>query len=128
MLKDNHAFPSFAVDNLDRAEEFYGQTLGLDVKRDQQMGLLELHLTDGFQCMVYPKPDYQPATFTVFNFLTKDLEKTVDELTEKGVPFEHYDTSELKTNAKGIADGTPGPSIAWFKDPAGNILAVIEDK
>ena len=128
MLENNHVMPSFAVDDIDEAEQFYGQTLGLKAERDKEMGHINLHLAGGLTVMVYPKPDYQPATFTILNFMVKDLDQMVDDLATKGVPFEHYDTPDFKTNAKGIAEGAPGPRIAWFTDPAGNIFSLIEDK
>ena len=121
MLETNKAFSSFSVDDLQQAKEFYGQTLGLKVKESEEG--LELHPgeTDVF---IYPKPNHKPATFTVLNFLVSDIEATVDELNNKGVQFEHYD-GEIKTDAKGI-HRNGGPTIAWFKDPAGNILSVLE--
>jgi predicted enzyme related to lactoylglutathione lyase len=124
MLTDSHAFSGFAVDDLDKAKEFYGQTLGLKVTLNE-MSILELHLAGGHTVIVYPKPNHVPATFTVLNFPVDDVEKTVDELTGAGVKFEHYDQGELKTDEKGIARGL-GPTIAWFTDPAGNILSVLE--
>ena len=121
MLETNKAFSSFSVDDLQKAKEFYTQTLGLKVKESEEG--LELHPgeTDVF---IYPKPNHKPATFTVLNFLVSDIEATVDELKNKGVQFEHYD-GEIKTDAKGI-HRNGGPTIAWFKDPAGNILSVLE--
>jgi catechol 2,3-dioxygenase-like lactoylglutathione lyase family enzyme len=121
MLETNKAFSSFSVDDLQKAKEFYAQTLGLKVKESEEG--LELHPgeTDVF---IYPKPNHKPATFTVLNFLVSDIEATVDELKNKGVQFEHYD-GEITTDAKGI-HRNGGPTIAWFKDPAGNILSVLE--
>ncbi len=121
MLETNKAFSSFSVDDLQAAKQFYGSTLGLKVKESKEG--LELHPgeTDVF---IYPKPNHTPATFTVLNFLVDDIDTAVDELKQKGVRFEHYE-GEIKTNEKGIhRDG--GPSIAWFKDPSGNILSVLE--
>jgi len=121
------AFSSFSTDDLKRAEEFYGQTLGLKVENDTTMGLLKLNLPGGATVMVYPKPNHVPAGFTVLNLMVGDIDKAVDELTAKGVVFEKYDG--FKQDAKGIArskNPQDGPSIAWFKDPAGNIIAVLE--
>jgi catechol 2,3-dioxygenase-like lactoylglutathione lyase family enzyme len=123
MLESSKAFSSFAVNDLNQAKQFYAETLGVKVSESKEG--LELHPgnTDVF---IYPKPDHQPATFTVLNFLVKDIEGAVDELTQKGVSFEHYD-GEIKTDEKGIHHNG-GPTIAWFKDPAGNILSVIEQE
>ena len=121
MLETSKAFSSFSVGDLQEAKQFYGNTLGLKVKESKEG--LELHPgeTDVF---IYPKPNHTPATFTVLNFLVDDIDTAVDELKQKGVRFEHYE-GEIKTNEKGIhRDG--GPSIAWFKDPSGNILSVLE--
>ena len=124
----NKAFSSFSVDDAKKAKEFYSKTLGLEVKDIPNMdGLLKMHFGDGSSLMIYQKPNHVPATFTVLNFHVKDVEKAVDELTAKGVKFEVYDEPNLKTNEKGILSGG-GPKIAWFKDPAGNILCVIEEK
>jgi len=123
MLEDSKAFSGFAVDDLERAKQFYGEVLGLDV-RENTAGL-ELHLGGGTAVFVYPKPNHTPATFTVLNFPVSDVESTVDELTKRGVTFQHYDQPELKTDAKGIARDL-GPTIAWFTDPAGNILSVLD--
>lgn len=115
------AFASFSVDDLQKAKHFYGEALGLDVS-ESEMGL-QLHPghTDIF---IYPKPNHSPASFTVLNFEVDDINTAVEELKSKGVRFEQYD-GEIKTDEKGIhRDG--GPSIAWFKDPAGNILSVLE--
>jgi catechol 2,3-dioxygenase-like lactoylglutathione lyase family enzyme len=128
MLQDSHAFSGFSVDDVAKAKAFYAETLGLKVT--DQMGGLQLHIEGGNPIFVYSKPDHQPATFTILNFPVKDVEKTVDDLTANGVQFEHYDDEYLKTNEKGICigDGVDGPkAIAWFKDPAGNILSVLEE-
>lgn len=125
MFKNSKAFSSFSVDNLQKAKEFYGQTLGVEVK-DDPMGLLNLHLANGFEVMIYPKDNHTPAIYTVLNFLVNNIDQTVDELIKKGIHFEHYQ-GEIKTDEKGISRDE-GPSIAWFKDPAGNILSVIEEK
>ena len=121
MLNSSGAFSSFAVSDLQKAKQFYAETLGIDVKESKEG--LELH-PENTDVFIYPKPDHQPATFTVLNFLVDDIEATVDELNQKGVRFEQYE-GEIKTDEKGI-HRNGGPTIAWFKDPAGNILSVIE--
>ena len=125
MFKHTKAFSSFSVNDLEKAKEFYSKTLGLDVT-DNPMGLIELKIA-GNNIMVYPKPNHEPATFTVLNFPVDDVEKAVDELTAKGVAFEQYE-GEIKTDEKGISRDNGGPTIAWFKDPAGNILSVLQEK
>ncbi len=123
MLKDNRTFSSFSADDIPRAKQFYAETLGLEV--EEQMGGLALHLGGG-DTFVYPKDDHAPATFTVLNFLVDDIDAAVDRLTEAGVAFEQYE-GEIETDEKGIARGPgDGPTIAWFKDPAGNILSVLQ--
>ncbi|ETZ20904.1 VOC family protein [Pedobacter sp. V48] len=124
MLQNSKAFSSFSANDLEKAKEFYQSTLGLDV-RIGQMDTLELHITGSIPVLIYPKPDHVPATFTVLNFPVESVEGAVDHLVEKGVQFEHYDFAGLKTDEKGIFRGD-GPVIAWFKDPAGNILSVLE--
>jgi len=121
MLQTKSAFSSFSVNDLKQAKDFYAQTLGLKVK-ESEMGL-EIHPGDT-DVFIYPKPNHTPAGFTVLNFLVDDIDKAVDELKQKGVRFEQYD-GEIKTNEKGIHHNG-GPTIAWFKDPAGNILSVLE--
>ena len=125
MFKDSKAFSTFSVDDVPRAKEFYGGTLGLDVS--EEMGGLGLHLAGGGEVFVYPKEDHVPATFTVLNFPVEDIDEAVDRLTEAGVSFEHYEGA-MATDDKGIfrGDGRESPTIAWFRDPAGNILSVIE--
>jgi catechol 2,3-dioxygenase-like lactoylglutathione lyase family enzyme len=125
MFSSNHAFSGFSVDDLQKAKEFYGKTLGMKVT-ENQMGLLELEIANGSKVIVYPKPNHTPATFTILNFPVADVEAAVDELTRAGVRFEIYDMPDLKTDSKGIAKDGQGPTIAWFKDPAGNILSVLE--
>ncbi|MEJ7570027.1 MAG: VOC family protein [Gaiellaceae bacterium] len=124
MFKDAKAFSTFSVDDVPRAKEFYGKTLGLDVA--DEMDGLALHLAGGGEVFVYPKEeDHAPASFTVLNFPVENdeaIEKAVDRLTEAGVEFERYEGME--PDEKGIHRGQ-GPTIAWFKDPAGNILSVI---
>jgi catechol 2,3-dioxygenase-like lactoylglutathione lyase family enzyme len=125
MLADSKAFSGFAVDDLDRARDFYGDTLGLSTEvLDEQNGLLSLHLAGGRDTLVYLKPDFVPATYTILNFPVADVEAAVDELGSRGVTFERYDG--FGQDEKGIARGA-GPPIAWFKDPAGNILSVLEE-
>ena len=123
MFKNTPAFSGFSVDDLEKAKEFYGQTLGLDVT--EANGLLQLHIAGGTTIVVYPKDNHVPATFTILNFPVSNIEQTVDDLTARGVHFEHYNIGDLVTDEKGIARGG-GPNIAWFTDPAGNILSVIE--
>jgi catechol 2,3-dioxygenase-like lactoylglutathione lyase family enzyme len=117
------SFSSFSTNNLEEAKKFYGETLGLKVSQNE-MGLLELHTAGDVTVLIYPKPNHVPATFTVLNFPIENIDKTVDELVKQGVVFEHYDEANLKTDDKGICRGKP--NVAWFKDPAGNILSVIE--
>ena len=125
MLQSSKAFSSFAVNDIKQAKKFYQNLLGLTVK-DNPMGLIELHIKGGNAVLLYPKADHVPATFTVLNFPVSDIEKTVDSLMVKGIVFEQYE--QLKTDHKGISRNEHAPTIAWFKDPAGNILAVIELK
>ncbi len=125
MLKNTNAFSGFSVDSLEKAKEFYSKILELEVAGNK-MGLLELHISGGNNIVIYPKPNHIPATFTILNFPVKNVEKTVDDLVKAGVRFEHYG-GELKTDEKGIFRGG-GQLIAWFKDPAGNILSVIEEQ
>ena len=128
MLKDSKAFSSFSVNDPQKAKTFYGQTLGLEVSDVPEMqGLLQLRLVGGNVVMIYPKANHAPATFTILNFPVSDVEETVDKLTRLGVRFERYDDKDIKTDAKGIFRGQ-GPDIAWFKDPAGNILSVLKQK
>jgi predicted enzyme related to lactoylglutathione lyase len=124
MFKHTKAFSSFSVNDLQKAQKFYSEMLGVDVVEMKEMGLLELRIEDSVKIMIYPKPDHTPATFTILNFPVKDIEVAVDELTKRGVRFEQYE-GQLKTDEKGIFRGE-GPKIAWFKDPAGNILSVLE--
>jgi predicted enzyme related to lactoylglutathione lyase len=127
MFRDSPAFASFSVDDTEKARTFYGQKLGLDVRDGQQPGIIELHLGDGAQVMVYPKGnDHKPATFTVLNFAVKDIDRAVDDLNRVGIEMERYDMGGGTGDAKGIQRDERGPAIAWFKDPAGNILSVLE--
>jgi len=128
MLKSSKAFSSFSVNDSEKAKQFYTKTLGLEVSEVPEMkGLLNLHVKGSENIMIYPKPNHQPATFTVLNFMVKDVEKTVDELTGKGVKFEIFDEKDLKTDKKGISRGQ-GQTIAWFKDPAGNFISIMEER
>jgi catechol 2,3-dioxygenase-like lactoylglutathione lyase family enzyme len=125
MLANTKAFSGFAVDDLDKAREFYGDTLGLNVSvLDEGSGLLTLQLAGDRDTLVYQKPDFTPATYTILNFAVDDIDAAVDELSARGVSFERYDG--FNQDEKGISRGN-GPSIAWFTDPAGNILAVLEE-
>ena len=123
MFKDSKSFSSFSVNDLKKAKAFYGGTLGLGVTESEEG--LELHLAGGNTVFLYAKPNHTPASFTVLNFPVNDIEEAVDELVDLGLRLEHYDLPDLKTDKRGIARG-PGPKIAWFKDPAGNILSVLE--
>jgi predicted enzyme related to lactoylglutathione lyase len=124
MLNPKNAFTSFSVNDIAKAKEFYGKTLGVEVSSGPE-GTLVLPLSGGAKALMYPKANHQPATFTVLNFPVDNVEKAVDELKQRGVQFEIYNEPNLKTDAKGISRGN-GPTIAWFKDPAGNILSVLE--
>lgn len=124
MFKNTKAFSGFSVNDLPKAKTFYGQTLGLDVS--EIPAGLELHTGGGARIIIYPKPNHTPATFTILNFPVDNIEQAVAELTQRGVRFEKYDFGDLKTDEKGIFRGR-GPNIAWFKDPAGNILSVLEE-
>ena len=122
MFANTPAFSGFAVDDIDAARTFYGDTLGLSVE-DGPMGILTLQLAGDRPTMIYPKPDFSPATYTILNFQVEDVGAAVDELTARGVEMERYEGFEQ--DEKGIARGQ-GPDIAWFKDPAGNILSVLK--
>ena len=126
MFKDTKAFSSFSVDDLQRAKQFYGETLGLDVVESPEG--LELHIAGGTPVFVYPSDNYTPPKHTVLNFPVEDIEAAVDELAKRGVSMEHYDLPEIKTDEKGIfRGGEGGPrAIAWFKDPADHVLSVLE--
>ena len=125
MLKKNKAFSGFSVNDIEKAREFYGKTLGVEVSDVEGMGLLSLKIENGARVIIYPKPNHEPATFTILNFVVDDIDKSVDELTKAGIVFESYQNEYIKTDAKGISRGNP--SVAWFKDPAGNILSVIQE-
>jgi len=127
MFKAKAAFSGFSVDDLEKAKKFYTELLGLKVE-SESMGL-SLHLPGGGNVFIYPKGDHQPATFTILNFSVDNIDEAVDELSNRGVQFEHYEDGP-KTDEKGILRGRAqnmGPDIAWFKDPAGNILSVLQD-
>lgn len=127
MFKDTQAFSGFSVDNTEKAKEFYSSTLGLEVSETN--GMLMLHIVTGADILVYPKGDaHIPATYTVLNFPVDDIDHAVDALTARGVTFEQY---QSMTDEKGISRGlskNQGPDIAWFKDPAGNIFSVLQEK
>jgi catechol 2,3-dioxygenase-like lactoylglutathione lyase family enzyme len=121
-------FSSFSVDDIEVAREFYANTLGVDVG-DNEEGGLELNFPDGTSVFVYPKENHEPATFTVLNFLVDNIDEAVDDLADRGITFESYE-GDMETDEKGIfrgADEDNGPNIAWFRDPAGNFLSVIEE-
>jgi catechol 2,3-dioxygenase-like lactoylglutathione lyase family enzyme len=125
MFANTPAFTSFSVDDLAKAKRFYGETLGLKVKETPEG--LELHLTSAGQVFIYPSDDYHAPEHTVLNFIVEDIDKTIDELEKRGVRMEHYDLPGIKTDARGIFRGDMGPkAIAWFKDPAGHILSVLQ--
>ncbi len=125
MFEKSKAFSGFSVNDSQKAKEFYGRTLGLEVSESN--GLLNLHLAGGATVLIYPKPNHTPATFTILNFPVDNVDKAVDELTKRGVRFEIYNQPNLKTDERGVFRGG-GPVIAWFKDPAGNILSVLEQE
>ena len=118
MLNSAPAFSTYSADNLKEAKEFYGKTLGLKVSERNEG--LSLELEGGSKVFIYPKPNHTPATFTVLNFQVRSIDEAVNQLTSRGVRFERYDDKDLKTDARGIHRGDEGPTIAWFKDPAGN--------
>ena len=129
MVTITGAFPGFSVNDIDAAREFYGTTLGLRVE-DGTMGDLQITLPSGQNIFVYPKDDHEPATFTILNLVVDDIDRTVDELNQAGIETKIYSGDEdFGTDERGILRGslaTPGPTIAWFRDPAGNVLSVIE--
>ena len=126
MFENTKAFSSFSVDDVPEAKEFYSETLGLKVSEENEpMSMLQLHITGDRDILVYLKLDHTPATFTILNFPVDDIDKVVDELAERGVRFERYDGFDM--DVKGIFRGG-GPYIAWFKDPAGNVVFVLQDR
>ena len=122
MFGQTKAFSGFAVDDIAAARQFYAETLGLDVSEDR--GMLTLHIAGGRDVLVYPKPDHEPASYTILNFPVDDIDAAVDELVRRGVRLERYDGFDQ--DEKGISRGM-GPHIAWFTDPAGNVLSVLQD-
>ncbi len=124
MLRASNTFGGFSVNDVPAAMKFYGDTLGLKVSEDH--GIMTIDLSNGGSVIAYPKAKHEPATFTILNFPVPDVDAAVDALTKRGVKFERYDTDDIKTDAKGVMRGN-GPTIAWFKDPAGNILSVIDE-
>jgi predicted enzyme related to lactoylglutathione lyase len=123
-FKNANAFSSFAVKDIGEAKKFYGQTLGLEISESEEG--LNLRLKGGNEVFIYPKPDHSPATFTILNFIVDKVDQTVDELTKLGVRFQIYKEGVLKTDDKGVFHGKP--KIAWFKDPSGNFLSILEIK
>jgi catechol 2,3-dioxygenase-like lactoylglutathione lyase family enzyme len=123
MFRDTKAFSGFAVDDMRKAKDFYGETLGLRVS--EEYGLMTLHIAGDTSVLVYPKEDHTPASFTILNFPVDDIDRAVEELAGRGVHFERYDGFEM--DGKGIFRGG-GPYIAWFKDPAGNVLSVLQER
>jgi predicted enzyme related to lactoylglutathione lyase len=123
MFGNTKAFSGFAVDDLEKAKQFYSETLGLEVTEEND--LLTLHIAGDRPVLVYPKPNHTPASFTILNFPVDDIEAAVDQLAARGVDFERYEGTPIATDEKGIFRGG-GPLIAWFTDPAGNVLSVVE--
>ncbi|WP_439591033.1 VOC family protein [Microbacterium sp.] len=124
----DHAFSGFSIADAKATREFYADILGIEV-HDNEMGFLELHLESGATVLAYTKPNHEPAAFTILNFPVDDIDSAVDELNAKGVVTKIYSDDEFATDAKGIARGGPGrgPDIAWFRDPSGNVLAVLQN-
>jgi len=125
-FQTTHAFSGFSVDDIDAARTFYGETLGMEVSTNP-MGFLDIRLPQGGSILVYAKPNHTPASFTILNFPVDDVEAAVDDLNARGVVTKIYTDPDFGTDAKGIAHGAPGrgPDIAWFTDPAGNVLSVL---
>jgi catechol 2,3-dioxygenase-like lactoylglutathione lyase family enzyme len=123
MFENTKAFSGFAVNDLDKARDFYGQTLGLKTSEDH--GLMTLHIAGDRDTLVYPKPDHAPAGYTILNFPVEDIDAAVEELAARGVRCERYDGFEQ--DEKGVFRGG-GPYIAWFKDPAGNVMSVLQER
>lgn len=127
-MKINAAFSGYSSNNIEACKTFYGETLGLDLK--ESMGGFDLTFESGQHVFIYPKDDHQPASFTVLNFVVEDINSSIDELVEKGVNFERYNNMPAQQDERGVLRGKTagqGPDIAWFKDPSGNILALIEE-
>jgi catechol 2,3-dioxygenase-like lactoylglutathione lyase family enzyme len=131
MLENSKAYSGFAVDHLKKAQQFYGETLGLKTEViDEENGLMTLHLAGDRPTLVYQEKGSTPASYTILNFPVDDIDETVDELAQRGVNFERYEGFPFEQDEKGIARGIAagqGPDIAWFKDPAGNILSVLQE-
>ncbi len=127
MFADTKALGGFSVDDPDRAKEFYGETLGIKVSDGEIPALLTLHIAGGRDTLIYVKPEHTPASFTILNFPVDDIEATVEAFSARGVSFERYADSKMETDEKGIFRGG-GPYIAWFKDPAGNVLSVLQER
>ena len=126
MFENTKAYSGFAVDDMHKALEFYGETLGIRTEVfDEENGLFALHLAGDRETLAYQKPNFTPADYTILNFEVDDIDEAVDALVERGVSFERYD--EFEQDEKGIVRGPPGPTVAWFKDPAGNVLSVLQD-
>ena len=123
VLKNTYAFSSFSVKDLDETKKFYGQTLGLGISESDEG--LSLQTQGSSDVFIYPKTDHIPATFTVLNFVVDDVDRKVDELTKMGIRFEIYDKGDLKTDDRGVFQGKP--KIAWFKDPSGNFLSILQN-
>lgn len=129
MFKNAPVISGFSTNDTEETKRFYGDILGLDYEEGMG-GIVTLRFVNGGSTFIYPKENHEPATFTVLNIIVEDIEKAVDELSGKGVGFEHYDSDQFSTDEKGIAWGKKvnmGPNIAWFKDPAGNILSLLEE-
>ena len=122
MFTPDRAFSGFSVDDLEAAKQFYGETIGLKV--EEEFGMLTLTLANGARILVYPKPDHEPATFTILNFEVDDVDAAVNDLNSRGITTRIYDEPDMPTDEKGIMRGN-GPDIAWFRDPAGNVLSVL---
>lgn len=130
MFKNTKAISGFSVDDLEKARRFYNQILGVDIREEDGMGLT-LQLTGGTNIFIYPKENHQPATFTILNFMVDDIDSTIEDMSSNGVHFEQYNDENLPQDEKGVLRGLRaghGPDIAWFKDPAGNILSIIQEK
>ena len=124
MFTGDNAFSGFSIDDLEAAKDFYGTKLGLNVT-ENEMGFLNIHLASGGTILAYTKPNHEPASFTILNFEVDDVEAAVDDLNDRGVVTKIYTDPDYGTDAKGISRGQ-GPDIAWFRDPAGNVLSVLK--
>lgn len=126
MFKNSKAFSSFSVNDLRKAKDFYQDVLGRELIENEKMDMLELSIDEGCTVMIYPKHNHEPATFTVLNFSVDDIDAAVEKLSSRGIKMERY-TGEIKTDEKGIFRGE-GLNVAWFKDPAGNILSLVQEE